>query len=72
VTSAKILLTRISLDLQVELMEIDTVASAGTPGFDTLGITPQPIERVLEQLLGGGPELAATPCVKCVRCSSAG
>lgn len=34
-------------------MEIDTVASAGTPGFDTLGITPQPIERVLEQLLGG-------------------
>jgi hypothetical protein len=53
-------------------MEIDTVASAGTPGFDTLGITPQPIERVLEQLLGGGPELAATPCVKCVRCSSAG
>jgi hypothetical protein len=26
---------------QVELMEVDTVASAGMPGFDALGIAPQ-------------------------------
>jgi NADH dehydrogenase len=38
---------------QVELMEIDTVASASMAGFDALGITPQSVERVLEQLLGG-------------------
>ena len=36
---------------QVELMEVDTVASAGMPGFDALGITPQPIEHALEQIL---------------------
>ena len=36
---------------QVELMEIDTVASAGIPGFDAFGIDPQPVEYVLEQIL---------------------
>ena len=36
---------------QVELMEVDTVASAGMPGFDALGITPQPIEHALQQIL---------------------
>jgi NADH dehydrogenase len=36
---------------QVELMEVDTVASAGMPGFDALGIAPQPIEHTLSQIL---------------------
>ena len=39
---------------QVELMEVDTVASAGVPGFDALGIAPQPIELALEQILARG------------------
>ena len=43
---------------QVELMELDTVASAGMPGFDALGIAPQPIEHALEQILARGPSLA--------------
>jgi uncharacterized protein YbjT (DUF2867 family) len=38
---------------QVELMEVDTVASAGMPRFDALGIAPQPIEHALEQILAG-------------------
>jgi len=36
---------------QVELMEVDTVASLGMPGFDALGIAPQPIEHTLDQIL---------------------
>jgi uncharacterized protein YbjT (DUF2867 family) len=36
---------------QVELMGVDTVASAGMPGFDALGMAPQPIEHALEQIL---------------------
>jgi NADH dehydrogenase len=36
---------------QVELMEIDTVASPEMPGFATLGIDPQPMEQVLERML---------------------
>jgi uncharacterized protein YbjT (DUF2867 family) len=36
---------------QVELMEIDTVASPGTPGFTELGISPHAIEDVLPELL---------------------
>jgi uncharacterized protein YbjT (DUF2867 family) len=36
---------------QVELMEVDTVASAGMPGFDALGIAPKPIEHTLNQIL---------------------
>jgi hypothetical protein len=39
---------------QVELMEVDTIVSAGTPGFEALGITPQPLERTLEQILASG------------------
>jgi len=36
---------------QVELMEVDTVASAGMPGFAALGIAPKPIEHTLNQIL---------------------
>ncbi len=36
---------------QVELMEVDTVASEGMPGFGALGITPHPVEHVLEQII---------------------
>ena len=36
---------------QVDLMEADIVVSAGMPGFDGLGIAPQPIEHALEQIL---------------------
>jgi uncharacterized protein YbjT (DUF2867 family) len=39
---------------QVELMQVDTVACAGMPGFDALGIAPQPIEQALEQILARG------------------
>jgi len=39
---------------QVELMEVDTVASTGMSGFDALGIAPQPIEQALEQILARG------------------
>jgi len=35
-------------------MEVDTVASAGMPGFAAFGIAPQPIEHVLEQILARG------------------
>ena len=37
---------------QVELMEIDTVASAGVPGLAELGISPRAIEDVLPRILG--------------------
>jgi NADH dehydrogenase len=36
---------------QVELMEVDTITSAGMPGFDALGIAPKPIEHTLNQIL---------------------
>jgi uncharacterized protein YbjT (DUF2867 family) len=36
---------------QVELMEVDNVASEGMPGFGALGIAPQPIEHALEQII---------------------
>jgi uncharacterized protein YbjT (DUF2867 family) len=36
---------------QVELMEIDTVASPKKPGFAALGIEPRPMEQVLERML---------------------
>ena len=39
---------------QVDLMEVDTVASAGMPGFGDLGIPAQPIEHTLEQILAEG------------------
>jgi len=35
---------------QVELMEIDTTASTGMPGFGALGIAPLPIDHVLDQI----------------------
>jgi uncharacterized protein YbjT (DUF2867 family) len=35
---------------QVDLMRIDTVASA-SPGFEVLGISPQPLEQVLQAIL---------------------
>ncbi|MGA7329106.1 MAG: complex I NDUFA9 subunit family protein [Rhodomicrobium sp.] len=39
---------------QVELMETDTVVSTGMPGFDALGISPKPLEPVLEEIIAGG------------------
>jgi NADH dehydrogenase len=36
---------------QVELMEIDTVASADLPGFADFGISPRPLEEVLRSIL---------------------
>ena len=36
---------------QVELMEIDTVASVGVPGFAELGISPRALEDVLQGIL---------------------
>jgi NADH dehydrogenase len=36
---------------QVELMEIDTVASADVPGFADFGISPRPLEEVLQSIL---------------------
>jgi uncharacterized protein YbjT (DUF2867 family) len=39
---------------QVELMEVDTVASGAMPGFDALGIVPQSIDRTLEAIVADG------------------
>ena len=39
---------------QVELMEIDTVVSPALPGFADLGISPRPMEAVLESMLRNG------------------
>jgi len=36
---------------QVDLMRIDTVASASMPGLEVLGITAQPLEHVLQVIL---------------------
>lgn len=36
---------------QVELMEIDTIASTAMPGFGTLGIAPLPVDHVLDQIV---------------------
>jgi NADH dehydrogenase len=38
---------------QVELMQIDTVVSAGLPGFADLGISPRTMEEVLQGILRG-------------------
>jgi NADH dehydrogenase len=41
---------------QVELMQVDNVASPGMPGFAELGILPQPVETTLREMLSkGGP-----------------
>jgi uncharacterized protein YbjT (DUF2867 family) len=37
---------------QIELMQVDTVASSEIPGFGKLGITPVAIEEILQELLG--------------------
>jgi len=39
---------------QVELMRIDTIAGS-EPGFEALGISPRPLEDVLDLILSGGP-----------------
>jgi NADH dehydrogenase len=39
---------------QVELMERDTVAGTGMAGFDALGISPRPLEPVLEEIIAKG------------------
>jgi uncharacterized protein YbjT (DUF2867 family) len=36
---------------QVELMQIDTVSSPGSPGFGELGISPHSVEAILERML---------------------
>ena len=36
---------------QVELMQVDTVASPSLPGFAELGISPRPMEAVLQSML---------------------
>jgi uncharacterized protein YbjT (DUF2867 family) len=36
---------------QVELMQIDTVVAPGLPDFADLGISPRPMEEVLESML---------------------
>jgi len=36
---------------QVELMQIDTIASPQMPGFDALGISPHSLEEILQQML---------------------
>jgi uncharacterized protein YbjT (DUF2867 family) len=36
---------------QVDLMRIDTVASPDQPGFAALGISPRPVEEILENIL---------------------
>ncbi len=38
---------------QVELMQIDTVAAPGLPGFESLDISPQDIGRTLDQIVAG-------------------
>ena len=39
---------------QVDLMRIDTVASPDQPGFVALGISPRPMEEVLQNILTTG------------------
>jgi NADH dehydrogenase len=36
---------------QVELMQIDTVASSRMPGFGDVGISPHPMEAILQRML---------------------
>jgi hypothetical protein len=39
---------------QVELMETDTVVATGMASFDTLGISPKPLEAALEEIIARG------------------
>ena len=36
---------------QVELMQIDNVSSPEMPGFGELGITPHPVEEIVQEIL---------------------
>ena len=41
---------------QIELMQVDNVASPDMPGFAELGISPRPLETILREMLTtGGP-----------------
>ena len=40
---------------QIELMQVDNVASPGMPGFAELGISPRPLEDVLREMLAQPP-----------------
>jgi len=41
---------------QIELMQVDNVASPDMPGFAELGILPRPLETILREMLTtGGP-----------------
>ena len=49
---------------QVELMQIDSVASPGAPGFDDLRISPTSLEDVLPAIVGlsgGSPRVPPVP-----------
>ena len=48
---------------QIELMQIDNIASPGAPGFDALGLSPQAIEEILPQISkqAGTPDADARP-----------
>jgi NADH dehydrogenase len=35
---------------QIELMQIDNIASPGAPGFDALGLSPRALEEILPQI----------------------
>jgi uncharacterized protein YbjT (DUF2867 family) len=48
---------------QVELMQIDSVASPGAPGFDDLGISPTSLEDVLPAIVGLSGVLPRVPPV---------
>jgi NADH dehydrogenase len=39
---------------QVELMQLDNVASLRAPGFAELGIAPQSLESVLQRMVSEG------------------
>lgn len=43
---------------QVELMEVDNTASPHAPGFAELGVSPQPLEGVLQRMVRGAVERA--------------
>jgi hypothetical protein len=36
---------------QIELMQVDNVASRDVPGFAELGISPRPVEDALREML---------------------
>jgi NADH dehydrogenase len=38
---------------QIDLMQIDTIASPEKPGLAELGISPHAVEEILQQIVGG-------------------